>query len=426
MALVRMSLTNYRCFAQGIDVELRPLTIVLGKNNSGKSALVRAPVLCNTGIHTDSPAPLDLDRLGQEGPQSFTDLIYGFRPHGSIAISLLFDSTPTPLLLNATVQHLDEYETQVLTSLQLRQGEAVAKFDWIPADPPENIRYSIEYDGRHYENIRVSFTGMLPSGDLQLEASNGLSLFLYRTSADIQQQFPVIRYFGPFRDRPGALYRLPARMPADLGASGEYAAAALASDSVRQQGQLLRQVNDLLQPELSGWKLNVVERAGMYAITLRFKDDDSLTVNLTDVGTGVAQVLPILVQRGIDILNPPSAPVLEIVEQPELHLHPAAHGGLADVYINAAKLPNTRFIIETHSETFLLRVRRRIAEGSLDPQMLAVYFLESTEGAATARPISVAEDGSLDYWPTGVFSEDYEEARALTKAQSVRGSADAT
>ena len=66
MPLKRMALSNYRCFADGLDVELRPLTIVLGKNNSGKSALVRAPVLCNTGINTDSPAPLDLDMFGED------------------------------------------------------------------------------------------------------------------------------------------------------------------------------------------------------------------------------------------------------------------------------------------------------------------------------------------------------------------------
>jgi predicted ATPase len=425
MALTQMALTNYRCFAQGIDVELRPLTIILGKNNSGKSALVRAPVLCNTGIATDSSAPLDLDLLGEDMLQSFTDLIYGNRPHGNIGIELRFTQASPPLQLRATVQNIDEYRTQLLTFLELKNGDTSVKFTWIPADSPENVLYVIDRDGQVYENIRVSFGGLLPTGDLEPEVPE-LTGFLLTTSEKIRNVFPLIRYFGPFRDRPARLYRLPARMPGDLGVSGEHAAAALASDFARQQGQLIQQVNELLQPELSGWRLNVTERAGMYSIVLRFQEDDSLVVNLADVGTGVAQVLPILVRRAIDILDPPSVPVLEIVEQPELHLHPAAHGGLADIYIAASKRPNIRFMIETHSETFLLRVRRRIAEGSLDPGMLAVYFLENADGEATARSITVAEDGSLDYWPRGIFSEDYEEARAITKAQAAKEIPNAT
>ncbi len=418
-----MALSNYRCFAKGVDVELRPLTIVLGKNNSGKSALVRAPLLCNTGINTDSPAPLDLDLLGDDFLESFTDLIYGNRPHGSIDIELVFETDELPLRLFATVQHIDEYQSQIITSLQLERRDMRVRFDWEPADPPENVLYTIDYNGRKFPNLQVTFAGLLPSGEMNVPSQ--LRYFLDETAIDIRDEFPTIRYFGPFRDRPQRRYRLPARTPISLGVSGEYAAAALASDIARQQGRLLHEVNEFLQPELSGWKLNVVERAGMYAVVLTFQDDESFMVNLTDAGTGVAQELPILVQRALDVLNPPDQPILEIVEQPELHLHPAAHGGLADMYVTAAKRSNVRFIVETHSETFLLRVRRRVAEGRLNPDILAVYFLESSQGTATVRPINIAADGSLDYWPAGVFSEDYEEARALTKAQSLRASADA-
>lgn len=103
MSLASMSLANYRCFARQVDVELRPVTIILGRNNSGKSALVRAPVVCDTGIRTESPAPLDLDRLNEEMLDSFTDLIYGNRPHGSVSLELEFDAAPR---LTATIQNI--------------------------------------------------------------------------------------------------------------------------------------------------------------------------------------------------------------------------------------------------------------------------------------------------------------------------------
>ena len=173
-------------------------------------------------------------------------------------------------------------------------------------------------------------------------------------------------------------------MPTQMGISGEHAASMLASDVARQQGRLVRKLNEVLGKDLPGWSIEVAERGGMYAVMLTSEDDNTISVNLADVGTGVAQMLPIFVQRALDLLSPPKKPVLEIIEQPELHLHPAAHGALADLYLNAAKRGGVRFIIETHSETLLLRLRRRIAEGQVDPRSVAIYFVEHHSGGAEA------------------------------------------
>lgn len=424
MTLVRMALGSYRCFAQRQDVELCPVTVVLGKNNSGKSALVRAPVFFNTGIRTDSPAPLDLDVLGEEFLDSFADLIYGNRPHGSIDIELGFESKHGPLRMAATVQHIDEYQSQVVSFLELQAGEVLARLDWEPQDPPENITYTVQFSKQSFRGVPVIFEGLLPSRIPSGLVPEDLISHLVNTGTAIRESYPTVRYFGPFRDRPQRRYRLPARMPTEVGVSGEYAAGILASDIARQQGRLVQQVNQDLADNLPGWSIGVVERGGMYSVMLTSSDDDSLTVNLADAGTGVAQVLPIFVQRAVDVLNPPSRPVLEIIEQPELHLHPAAHTALADLYLYAAQRTGVRFIIETHSETLLLRLRRRIAEG-LDPASVAIYFVDHTDGAACSRRIRIAENGNLDYWPHGVFSEDYEETRALASAQLARDGSNA-
>jgi len=46
-----------------------------------------------------------------------------------------------------------------------------------------------------------------------------------------------------------------------------------------------------------------------------------------------------------------------------------------------------------------------------------VYFVEQASGSARARRINIDSDGNLDYWPSGIFSEDYEETQALARAQ---------
>src|SRR4051794_40676689 len=77
MVLAQMALINYRGFASRQSIELRPITVILGRNNAGKSALVRAPVILAGGIDTDSQEPVDIDKISEELLESFADLIHG-------------------------------------------------------------------------------------------------------------------------------------------------------------------------------------------------------------------------------------------------------------------------------------------------------------------------------------------------------------
>jgi predicted ATPase len=148
-----------------------------------------------------------------------------------------------------------------------------------------------------------------------------------------------------------------------------------------------------------------------------------LQVDLADAGSGLAQVLPILVQCVIDEVRVGSGqPSLQIIEEPEAHLHPAAHAELADLYLATAKTTGTRFLVETHSETLLLRLRRRIAEpdNEYTADMVAVYVVEQRDGVSTVRQVGIDELGNLTNWPEGYFSQDYHEVRALAAAQAER------
>lgn len=420
MPTVTMGLSNYRCFAERQEVQLRPVTVVLGRNNSGKSALVRAPLVLSTGIHTDSSSPLDLDVLTEQIVDSFGNLLYGARPHGSLHVQLTVQGDDgESVQVDARIQNIDEYRMQIVSSLRFSAGGIDLDLEWEPEDPPEEPHnYTLRVGSGTYSGVKVEFHGILPIGvDFIGDVPDQYVEKLLECAGRVRAGFDSIRYLGPFRDRPSRLYRLPVRMPTDVGTSGENTASILASDSTRQQGQLLRQLNDALGGNLLGWSIDVVERSGMHAVVLRSQDDETLEINLADTGTGIAQALPIFVQRALDVLKPAPRPVLEIIEQPELHLHPAAHAPLADLYLQAARDTNVRFLIETHSETFLLRLRRRIAERQVSPDSVAVYFVDNTGGSASARRINIDADGNLDYWPEGVFSEDYDETREILKAQ---------
>lgn len=403
MSLRRFVLERYRCFRDRQEVSLAPVTVVLGKNNSGKSMLTRAPLVLATGFNTDSTAPLDLDRLGVEAVDTFPDLIFGRSTHGSIGIGVEVNGAE-PFTLYATVQYVDEARSALVSHLELRWADTEATLDWHPQLLPDMGPQ--EYEVRSPAGAstrRIPFRGLLPA---ERPFPQHLSL-------------GQIRYLSPYRERPSRLHRLPFGVPQAVGTHGEGVYGILAHDRAREEGDLIDAVNHHLASIAPGWELDEIGEGRGWSTVLVHRASRT-QVDLADAGSGLAQVLPILVQCAMDELNGhDGSPPLQIIEEPEAHLHPAAHAELADLYLATAKATGTRFLIETHSETLLLRLRRRIAEPDNDytADMIAVYVVEQRDGVSTVRQVGVDDMGNLDNWPEDYFSQDYHEVRALAEAQ---------
>ncbi len=109
--------------------------------------------------------------------------------------------------------------------------------------------------------------------------------------------------------------------------------------------------------------------------------------NLADVGFGISQVLPVLVQG---LLMRPGG--VYLVQQPEIHLHPDAQAGLADFFIYLASY-GVITVVETHSEYLLLRIRRRLAEGAR-PVSMGIPTERPDVSPLTTEDVSVLLTGS--------------------------------
>lgn len=124
---------------------------------------------------------------------------------------------------------------------------------------------------------------------------------------------------------------------------------------------------------------------------------DSIDLELTDVGFGISQALPILVQA---YLSP--AKSITIIEQPEIHLHPKMQAWLTDALINIALKEDKRFVIETHSDALIRRIRLRIVDekSALQPSDVLFCNLErnSSDSSTALKAIPVTEDGDIT-WP---------------------------
>lgn len=123
--------------------------------------------------------------------------------------------------------------------------------------------------------------------------------------------------------------------------------------------------------------------------------------NLVDVGYGVSQVLPILVE----ILNQPKGKIF-LIQQPEVHLHPRAQAALATLFAQLVKERGCQLIVETHSDYFIDRLRMDIRDGKgLRPEQISLLYFElDKKGNSTIYPLKLDDRGAILDPPPGYRS----------------------
>ena len=115
---------------------------------------------------------------------------------------------------------------------------------------------------------------------------------------------------------------------------------------------------------------------------------------------------------------PPGSTI--ILEQPEIHLHPAVQSGLADVFIDVIKNRGVQIILESHSEHLLHRLQRRIAEEQLTPDDVALYFTKIEDGESKLDELDVDPYGNIRNWPQNFFGDEMSDLAAMTEAAMQR------
>lgn len=242
----------------------------------------------------------------------------------------------------------------------------------------------------------------------------------------------AVRYLGPLRDEPKSIYPLSgATDPNDVGLKGEHTAAVLdlnkttlveyvppdrveeSIDSDYSEGAtLINAVKEWLRYMGVGSGVATVDQGKLgHELKIRTEATDALH-DLTQVGVGVSQVLPILVSS---LLAVPGS--ILIFEQPELHLHPRVQARLADFFVSMIQL-GKQCVVETHSEYLINRLRYQVAnsEGKDISDEIKIYFAEKVGAESVYRPITINQYGSIDDWPRGFFDEGERMAASILEA----------
>lgn len=295
-------------------------------------------------------------------------------------------------------------------------------------------------EAAHVDDItKASFVSQLQDELSKLPASYSIDRLPihYQPGVDCVKEFfcDHIKYLGPLREEPKALYPLESiGSTLDLGLKGENTAAVFQNNkekiisyvdpdyfgnSVNQSptvitGSLAEAINKWLVYLGVANDMSAIDKGKFgheLKITTEIKD---MKQDLTHVGVGVSQILPILV---LCFLSDKGDSI--ILEQPELHLHPKVQTRLADFFVSMNAL-GKQCILETHSEYLINRLRLLVAKA--DDKKISdetmIYFVEKDKemGCSKYREITINPYGKIDKWPDGFFDEGEDLASQIVSA----------
>lgn len=452
----RLSLewTGFRGFKSETQISLPKLTMLIGRNNVGKSSAYAPLLLLKQTLGARDPRTALLGRgpLVDVGP--FSDYVSDhdetatvtFKvsldqslmqpsrvPRIPVAIETSFrsangadafvsrqrveDSSGDALILRSRKQDGEQFTFKspllpTASSTGRPYGEITAVRKAFRDEQPQGFLFSsygglflpqrVREDPTRWEAVRDWYNAAFRVYDTQTTANLSLTEFLHSVS-----------YLGPLRSLPQRTYRLGAEPPSEVGTSGEHAPELIFRHHTEDDAE---EVNRWLG--LLGYGTLRFDTVGPEYFQAQLVTPKGLVVNLADTGVGLSQVIPILVQGAV---SKPGSMVIS--QQPEIHLNPAQQSIVADFLIDRAN-SGVRVLVETHSEHMLMRLRRRIADGTLTADDVAVYYVEANDSGTTLREVPLGDLGEIDRqdWPQGFFEDQLEEAFALAAAQSIESS----
>jgi predicted ATPase len=436
--ITRLQMENFKSWRRA-DLPFGKITAFFGANSSGKTSILQLLLLLRQTVEAPDPSvPLFLgDRKSLVELGTFYDLVHQHDLQKALCWRLQWQVKPRTLFGISDIKWIEQaaeigWETyeqtgrMVVRSLRYRfdNHQIVYRREngayTIESEPPHLLKRSPGRPPLHKdpikcygfpESVRVAFQNAEP---------------LFELAHELTQLCQRIYYLGPLREYPQRQYLWSGAEPSDVGVRGENTIAALLAS--RQQGKRIprkkkrsQTVEEAVAEQLKKLKLihsfdvrTILERSRLYEVKVRL-NKQSAEVSLADVGFGISQALPVIT---LCYFVPKGSIV--ILEQPEIHLHPAVQMGLADTLIDAVQRNDIQIILESHSEHLLTRLQRRIAEEELSHSDVRLYFCQFDGQKSIAEPLELDEYGNISNWPPDFFGDMLGEAIEAQKARNRR------
>lgn len=452
--LTRLKLQGFKSWADTRDIGFKPITGFFGANSSGKTSLLQALLLLKqTADSSDRGLALHFgDKKALVDLGDFRSVIHQHSEEADLRIDLDWVQAD-PLVVSDPKGHGEQvvedrrlgFSTHVKgengaggKSLQLgvpsieyrigdvafgmrRKGDSRKKYELFNRAPEFQF---VRSPGRVWPLPAPVKCYGFPD---QVRAHYQNAGFLSDLELAFEEQLRRIYYLGPLRAYPERRYTWAGGQPSDMGQTGEQAVHAILSS--RDRGVKISQGRGkdraTLEEYVATWlkRLGLITEFGVeavaegsqiFAVKVRKLAGGPESL-ITDVGFGVSQILPVVV---LCFYVPEGSTV--ILEQPEIHLHPAVQANLADVLIDAHRKRRVQIIVESHSEHLLRRLQRRIAEQELNKDDVALYFCEPGLKGSTLTPLHLDLLGKILNWPPDFFGDQFAELAATQEARLKR------
>lgn len=405
---------RYRCFVAPATLELRPLTLLFGKNSVGKSALLRTlPLVAAscTKPAANRTGPLALEHPAAMGAR-YAEIRTNLVARNDLGLKLSWGAGAVREIELGLRDMTDLGPSRQVVSRLTVRGERSHNLLLAELDDAGALR--IVDEGETPASLELA--GVCPKPGPSLPSLAGE---IIAQCEELMRSFSSsVDWLGPVRVQPPRA-RVPRIENARLGPFGEGLTEVLAQPDATN---LLARVSDATAA-IFGSALEIAEEAGEVYLAMRA---GAHRTHILDVGGGVTQVLPALVRLAEAELGRSGGRILAL-EQPEAHLHPAAEVELAKIIVGAIAAQRNvtgrpLIVLETHSENLLLSLQLAVLEGRLAPDDVLLYWFDRLDdGSVVPSAIHIDADGRPDPpLPPGVFSEDLELARKIVRSRNRR------
>lgn len=422
-----ISFTGYKAFKFPQTMGIKPLTILFGYNNSGKSAAIRlmpmlAASFCEAKRQTLIKSYLDYTSPCLRGA-AFKNLAHasgskmGFGVEWEDGEHINFEIT----------QNGDDEESVTAMTFCELSASGVKTFEYEISDDPEeeDLRYQLK-DHSGEKMLLENFT---------ICRENDRSIIHPSVDQKIKRFSRSVYWLNSIRTQPPREFSVNSSIPAGIKYDGSGTAETIWKLSQTKNSPTLEIINEWLIDTCGrAIDINLLSQSSSNHQTVcRLEtiavndtpNSTSIRIPILDSGEGISQALPVVTLCAQAANGELGANPIIMLEQPELHLHPKAVVVLADFLVKCIK-KNTRasFIIETHSESLLLAIQTALAKGSLALEDLCTYWVSkgAAEEGSCLREVEFDEDGYiLQNFPEEVFQEIYEQAKMLMEARDKKG-----
>ena len=434
--MASLIIESIRCFGGRHEIPIRPLTVLVGENSSGKSTLLAAARIAwdlarDEGGVDFNEEPFLLGTFEQIATATETRTSGGDR---SFSLGWNFTASPgSPIRRFAEeVQVLGTFEKidsqPRLVEWSARSGdlrlamrrrrddegpqthqESQSRFE-IPGKPPRMlhvvgpVRSALRWDALWASELTFGHVG---TSDAEAREELGLFHELLKPLEVALGERPFA--FSPIRTHPRRSYDPVQGIPSSEGAHVPMLLSrifARGNSEWKELGEAIAQF---------GRSSGLFEKVEIRHLGDHDSDPFQVQVkiagapfNLIDVGYGVSQILPILV----DCLRSDERQTF-LLQQPEVHLHPRAQAELGSFLATAVKARSKHFLVETHSDHLVDRIRLDVRDGRYPREDFVILFCERDENGARVHPITVDEHGNLVGAPPGYRQFFLEEDRRL-------------